>query len=182
MGFTYMNIFVLSKSPVYSAQMQCNKHIVKMVLESAQMLSTAHRMLDGVLHVNDKGKGKYIMEDQSKEDLLYKVTHPNHPCSIWTRESIVNYMWHYQHFVALCDEYTYRYNKKHATDAKLRDLLFEVPHNINRTKGLTPWAQAMPENFRNESVTQAYRSYYRGKKVDFDMKWTRRPQPEWFNG
>ena len=97
-----MNIFYLDKNPKIAAQMQCDKHVVKMILESAQMLCTAHRVLDGDDYANKMG--------------LYKLAHKNHPSTIWVRSSYKIIEWLYDHMIALMNEYTYRYGKKHATD------------------------------------------------------------------
>ena len=122
-----MNIFVLDNDPVKAAQLQCDKHVVKMIVESAQMLSTTHRMLDGKELKRPSKSGrtmvKYYELPDEREDILYKAVHFNHPCTVWSRESCCNYSWHYEHFIALCDEYKYRYGKTHSTDSKLRDIL-----------------------------------------------------------
>ena len=89
-----MNIFYLARDPEIAAQMMCDKHVVKMILESAQMLSTAHRVLDGDEYANSHG--------------LYKMAHKNHPSTIWVRSSVKNYMWLYDHMIALMNEYTHR--------------------------------------------------------------------------
>ena len=129
-----MNLFILDRNPVVAAQDQCDKHVVKMIVESAQMLSTVHRMLDGNetrrRSVSGKTMTKYYELPDDREDVLYKACHFNHPCTIWTRESCCNYTWHYKHFAALCDEYTYRYDKIHSTDTKLRKALSILPNNI----------------------------------------------------
>ena len=120
-----MNIFVLHQDPVAAAQMQCDKHVVKMIVESAQMLSTAHRMLDGTVQIAPSKSGKRMVkhyrlfDDPEMDQLLYKAVHYKHPCTVWTMESAQNYMWHWRHLDALCEEYTYRYGKIHAT-SKLR--------------------------------------------------------------
>ena len=110
-GIIYiMNIFILNNDPVIAAQEQCDKHVVKMIVESAQMLSTVHRMLDGVMERRPSKSGaklQYWKLDDEREDLLYKACHFNHPSTVWTRESCCNYTWHYNHFIGLCDEYTY---------------------------------------------------------------------------
>ena len=97
-----MNIFYLDRDPQIAAQMMCDKHVVKMILESAQMLSTAHRVLDGDEYADKNG--------------LYKKAHVNHPSSEWVRCSYQQYKWLYDHMVALMEEYTYRYGKHHATE------------------------------------------------------------------
>lgn len=163
-----MNVFVVDKNPVKAAMYQCDKHVVKMVLESAQMLSTAHRLLDG--------------DDCIAPDVLYKVAHAKHPCTLWTMESIANYHWLYNHFVALCDEYTYRYGKTHLCDTKLRGILKHQPKNIP-IGTLTPFRLAMGSNpecmFEGDPV-KSYRAYYKTKQDRFEMKWTKREIPNWF--
>ena len=111
-----MNIFYLDRHPIKAAQMMCDKHVVKMILESAQMLSTAHRVLDGDEYADEVG--------------LYKMAHKNHPSTIWVRSSLENYTWLYDHMVALMVEYTYRYGKHHATERLLQPL-FKSPKNMN---------------------------------------------------
>lgn len=181
-----INIFILDFDPVKAAQLQCNAHVVKMVVESAQMLSTAHRMLDGKVTLSPSKSGKnkvkaWLLGDYRNEK-LYRAVHINHPCTVWTRESKENYEWHYAHFAALCDEYTYRYNKVHKTDAELREILREAPKNIP-SKGLTQFALAMKTNpecmFPNDPV-KSYRIFYQTKQDRFKMSWTKREVPEWF--
>jgi hypothetical protein len=181
-----MNLFVLDDNPVTAAQLQCDKHVVKMIVESAQMLSTVHRMLDGNetrrLSKSGKTKVKYWELSDNREGVLYKAVHMNHPCTVWTRESNTNYNWHYQHFIALCDEYKYRYNKEHATDKLLRNILSEPPKNIPED-GLTPFKLAMKSNpecmYENDPV-RSYREFYQTKQSRFKMVWTCRKVPEWF--
>lgn len=180
-----MNIFVLDQSPIKSAQLQCDKHVVKMIVESAQMLSTAHRMLDGtetkVLSKSGKRMSKYWTVDSAREETLYKAVHMGHPCTVWTMESLSNYAWHYDHFMALCYEYQYRYKKVHATQAKLEDALGIPPKNIPNI-GPTPFKLAMQANPEciSEDAVDSYRSYYKTKKDRFKMVWTGRNIPNWF--
>lgn len=178
-----MNIFVLDNNPVIAAQLQCDKHVVKMIVESAQMLSTAHRMLDGVQMRNAKGQlvKKWALTD-GRDDILYKSVHTAHPCTVWTMQSDMNYNWHYAHFVALCDEYTHRYGKVHATDKLLRTELSVMPKNI-KYHGMTPFALAMkanPECIYDNDAVKSYRAYYQTKQDRFSMAWTKRSIPEWF--
>jgi hypothetical protein len=162
-----MNIFVLDKDPVVAAQMQCDKHVVKMILESAQMLSTAHRLLDG----------------EDVDERLYKVAHPKHPCTLWTMESTENYRWLYRHFVALAVEYKMRYNKTHKSYEKLSEVLSQCPKNIPKGRGLTEFRLAMGSNpeckFEGNPV-KSYRAFYKTKEKRFEMKWTKRKKPNWF--
>ena len=181
-----MNIFILNKDPVIAAQEQCDKHVVKMILESGQMLSTAQRILDATetcwpsKSVKSLVK-KWVFEDVEREDVLYKAVHMYHPCTTWTIESGENYEWHYKHFVALCDEYKYRYGKTHATDIRLREALESMPNNIEY-KGLTGFALAMKAfpDCITECPVESYQNYYHTKLAYMPMVWSKRKQPEWF--
>ena len=178
-----MNIFVLSNDPVIAAQEQCDKHVVKMIVESAQMLSTSHRILDGKLYYDTSAKGRkvtrYLLANHN--ELIYKAVHINHPSTKWTCESLENYNWHYKHFVALCKEYTYRYGKVHATETKLLDLLATPPKNIPK-KPLTPFKLAMGANPEciKECPVESYQRYYATKVDRFKMLWSKRQVPQWF--
>lgn len=182
-----MNIFILDENPTIAAQMLCDKHAAgKMAVESAQMLSTAHRMIDGYLEKRKSKSGKSTVKyfvHRTLEDVLYKAVHHNHPCTVWTMQSAANYEWHYKHFVALCEEYTYRYGKVHKTDRVLRDILATPPSYIS-TGTLTPFALAMKANpecmFEGDPV-KSYRAYYQTKQDRFKMEWTKREKPEWFS-
>ena len=181
-----MNIFVLDTDPVKAAQQQCDKHVVKMIVESAQMLSTAHRILDGDIYTGPSKSGlrtvnKWKHPDSHLDSKLYQAVHTKHPCTIWTMQSACNYEWHYQHFIALCKEYSYRYIKMHETESKLGHVLKQHPKNISN-RGLTPFALAMksnPECMFDDPV-KSYRAFYKTKLARFSMKWTCRETPEWF--
>ena len=175
-----MNIFFLNKSPIKSAEQHCDKHVVKMIIEAAQMLSTTHRVLDGTEYQDRTKNGRRIKRWRLEEnnDLFYKGVHVNHPSTIWTRQSKENYNWHYKLFVALCDEYTYRYGKIHETDRKLRTLLKASPSNIDDV-GLTEFPQCMPDYCKHKDPVIAYRNYYKNEKKDFAV-WTTRQTPTWF--
>ena len=162
-----MNIFMLHSSPLIAAEMHCDKHVVKMILESAQMLSTAHRVLDG--------------DDYADANKLYKTTHKNHPSSVWVRENHHNYQWLHSLFVSLLLEYEKRYNKTHACD-RLVNRLLACPNNIDITNyKITPLPQCMPDQYKVEDDTvQAYRNYYLGEKAYF-AKWNKGTvQPDWW--
>ena len=181
-----MNIFILNEDPVIAAQEQCDKHVVKMIVESAQMLSTAHRMLDGILTKRPSKSGKRVLKYyellDSREDLIYKAVHHNHPCTIWTRESVANYKWHYEHFVALCKEYTYRFGKVHSSYTALKDILKHPPINLAKTER-TPFALAMGDSpeCMFDCPVKSYQAFYQKKQKRFKMDWKSRPTPEWFN-
>lgn len=173
-----MNIFVLDQLPEISARMMCDKHVIKMILESCQLLSTAHHVLDGdVIEVNT-GKRRYKTSVCTKKDIC-KATMINHPCTIWVRESRANYMWLWKHAYALCKEYTARYGKVHVMEAMLMDGLYTPPVNIPKAK-LTPFAQAMPEQYKDSDAIIAYRKYYINDKKRF-AKWKNSVVPTWFS-
>lgn len=183
-----MNIFVLHEDPVVAAQLQCDKHVVKMIVESAQMLSTAHRILDGTVQIAPSKSGKRMVkhyrlfDDPEMDQILYKAVHYNHPCTVWTMESADNYLWHWRHFEALCDEYTYRYGKVHKTSF-LKAPLWTLPHNIPMVKQ-TQFKLAMksnPECMFPEDPVRSYRMFYQTKQDRFKMAWTKRDIPWWFN-
>jgi hypothetical protein len=161
-----MNVFYLDRDPEIAAQMMCDKHVVKMILESAQMLSTAHRVLDGDERANSAG--------------MYKMTHKNHPSAIWVRTKSPNYEWLQKHMEALMTEYTYRYGKHHATE-RLIHCLWEFPKNISHGDGeVSDPPQCMPDYCKSDDTVSAYKTYYIVEKSDF-ATWKRRAKPEWFD-
>ena len=179
-----MNIFVLDNKPDIAAQMHCDKHVVKMILETAQLLSTAHRVLDGtpVEYINEStGRKVKTMELHDERDLyLYKATHMNHPCAIWCREARANYVWLHELFLELNKEYTHRYNKIHAC-MRLEPLLCIIPENIPENHGnMTPFPKAMPDDVKVEDPIQSYRNYYIQYKKSF-ARWTNRETPSWIS-
>ena len=164
-----MNVFYLDEDPKTAAQWQCDRHVVKMILESAQLLSTAHRELDG--------------DDWADEVGLYKRTHKNHPSAVWARSSTSHYRWLHNHFVALCDEYSYRYGKTHLSDTKFREVLYESPDNCP-VLGFTEPPQCMPDEYKEASAVRGYRNYYRlDKSVNDWFCYNRnRCRPWWLTG
>ena len=164
-----MNIFYLDDDPKLAAEYHCDKHVVKMILESAQMLSTAHHVLDGEIGA--------IPNKQH----LYKSTHVNHPCNVWIRSNIQHYNWLYELFQYLCFEYTNRYNKVHLTDTKLSNLLKDAPNNIPFRKLFEEPPQCMPEEYQVSGDTvQAYRNYYMFEKSEFAV-WKLGNVPYWYS-
>ena len=160
----YMNIFYVHKDPVIAAQMMCDKHVVKMVIETAQMLCVAHT-----------GNNRYRAERMG----MYKPAHVKHPSTRWARENQVQYEWLYRHFVALCDEYTHRYGKVHMTDQKLRKKLADTPSSLPKGEFSDP-PQCMFDDVKiEENTVEAYRNYYRVYKRGF-ARWTGRNVPDWF--
>ena len=172
-----MNIFFLDVDPRLAAQAHVDKHVNKMIIETAQLLCTAHHLCpDTELHPD-----------------LYKVTHQNHPSARWVRECGANYWWAYRLFSALYHEYRYRYGRlTHATHDRLSVPLAFLPVSLWDTSDLsvppTPPPPAMPDDLKlypnpstlEESVTN-YRNYYKHGKADLH-RWTRRNPPEWLVG
>lgn len=154
-----MNIFYLHDDPYIAAQYQCDKHVVKMVLETAQLLSTAHHLTDSV-----------------HADKLYKATHKNHPSAVWVRSSKQNYLWALEHLKGLLAEYTFRYNKIHKT-SNLLSILDNVPDIV--ADELTEPPQCMYDDCKHPDVVQAYRLYYAARQKEIDMRWTKRNKPLW---
>lgn len=155
-----MNIFILDTDPTRAAHMQCDKHVVKMVLETGQMLSTVQRQLG-----ND-------------DDQLYRSTHQHHPCTRWAAETRGNYYWLWQHFRALADEFKYRYGNTHLTWTKLRTVTDFVPPNMSDSIDMTPFALAMPDEYKTDCAVQSYRNYYRNAKSAI-LAYTKRQSPDW---
>lgn len=164
-----MNIFALAAHPCEAAALQCDKHVVKMILETAQMLSTAHRELGSVV----------------SEELLYKKTHVNHPSAVWIRKSEQNYRWAVAHFEALCDEYTFRYEKVHLSDKKLRQAFRNnQPTGLSSKPGFSVPPQCMPDEYKVEcessrdwgATIEAYRQYYAAEKSAI-ARYTKRATP-----
>ena len=157
-----MNIFALDHCPIRSARMHCDKHVIKMILEYGQLLSTAHHVL----------KTPYAHE-------FYKPSHENHPSAIWTRAAARNYEWLYVCFAELCKIYNEATGKTHATFTKLHPLIAVPPANMP-SKPRTPFAQAMPPKYKNRyHPIEAYQAYYCYEKARF-AKFTYNPTPDWF--
>ena len=178
-----MNIFYLSHDVTECAEQHVDKHAVKMVLEYAQLLSTAHRFLDGSKYIGRSPSGRkqvrFILDDD-REHLMYSATHINHPSGIWVRKSNNNYLWLAELLSELCAEYTYRYGKVHKCerDGLMHMLLDRVPDNIPQGPFSEP-TPAMPDEFKvNGSSIESYRKYYIGAKARM-FNWKNRNTPEW---
>lgn len=153
-----MNIFYLDSDPFEAATLQCDRHVVKMILESAQLLSTAHHELGSTAP--------------------YKSTHKNHPSAVWVRQNYLHYAWLYRHFVGLCAEYEQRYGKTHKSWHVCREALMDAPTRIP-VEPFTEPPQCMPDECKvpGDSVA-AYKQYYRLKNSEWTkagrpMKWNR---------
>lgn len=180
-----MNIFYLDKNPQKCAEMHVDRHVCKMVIEYAQLLCTAHRVLDGEeyrrLSANNRSIKAWRLPD-SREDRLMKPTMMNHPSAIWVRQSNKNYVWLYDLWCELLKEFTYRYGKTHACARLIPDLKM-IPKNIPEGKftGPTP---AMPDECKvpGDSL-QSYHNYYVMNKVhlwSWKGKINSRSKPMWF--
>ena len=155
-----MNIFYLHHIAVLCAQMHVDKHIVKMPLETTQMLCSVHYMVE------------------STYSPPYKLTHKNHPCSIWARASLANYMWLCELGKELCREYTLRYKRVHKCEQYIDELAKNPPPIPDI--GLTPLAQAMPDMYKDDDPIVAYRHYYAFDKFHLHS-WKNRDPPEWID-
>ena len=178
-----MNIFYLHDDPKTCAEMHCDKHTVKMIIEYAQLMSTAHRVLDGEEYIDTTLNGRKIkrwrMKDERYENGLMKASHVNHPSNIWTRSNNNNYMWLYYMWRALCLEYTHRYGKHHACE-KYAGLIQNIPKNIPLEYNKTEPPPAMPDYCKVPGNSIAsYHKYYINEKVRF-ARWTNREVPLWF--
>jgi len=164
-----MNIFYIHKDPEIAAQAMTDKHVVKMILESAQLLCTAHRILDGheviVKSKNGHNLKKWEHDNDSYNDILYRSTHINHPSAIWVRESSANYNWLYEHFIALGAEYQRRYGRTHKSIDSLRFILASPPRNIKH-KEQTPMRVAITnQQWHKSTPIESYRTYYIKEKL-----------------
>lgn len=157
-----MNIFYLNADPSKCARDHCDKHVCKMILEYAQLLSTAHHVLDG--------------EDAPKD--IYKKTHVNHPSAVWARQNRENYLWLFDLFVECLAEYKRRYLRDHAT-SRLVSKLVQWPMNIPDGE-LTEPPQCMPDHYKKDDAIQAYRAYYVGDKAGF-ARWKYSDTPTWYS-
>jgi len=156
-----MNQFILSRDPRESAAMLCNSHSVKQPLEQAQMLSTAHRLLE-----------------TPQADFVYKTAHTNHPCTKWLRSSRAAYEYGLEYLEAMFAEYTHRYGKIHKTEREILPYLRHVPEALPDLPFVDP-PQCMYDECRHSDTVEAYRNYYRVRRNEIKMAWTNREAPAW---
>lgn len=166
-----MNIFVLDYSPTTAARYHNDKHVVKMILESAQIMCTVAEKLG--------------------YEAPYRRTHANHPCTLWAAQSKQNYLWLKDLARALNDEYCYRFG--HDTNHKSWDVITSLPHAVADSlpdAELTPFALAMPDHYKVQDdfgvsdAVASYRNYYIGDKKYFSnklAKYTLRKRPVWLD-
>ena len=181
-----MNIFYLDNDPRKCAEYHLDKHVVKMILEYCQLLSTAHRVIDGKETVVKSKTGRNVKRwilEGNFNDVLYSATHVNHPSAVWCRQSLLNYKWLHALLVELCQEYTYRYGKVHkCQETGLVEFLTTPPANIPE-KPFTEPTPAMPEHckVKGDSVS-SYRTYYvmeKGRMLSWKGKINNRQTPNW---
>lgn len=152
-----MNIFVLSLNILKCAMFHCDQHVIKMILESAQMLCTVVLLSGG--------------------SAGYRIVHQKHPCTLWALKSLSNWKWLRELAYALNDEFKYRYKK--TEDHKSIEIIKALKEPNIPDLGLTPFAQAMPDEFRDPDSVLAYRKYYAGAKFRF-ATWRERDIPNWY--
>ena len=155
-----MNIFFLDENPKLNAKYHNNSHCIKMILETAQLLCSVHHVTEQVTH-----------------QVPYKLSHKNHPCSIWARESLSNYLYLCELGLELGKEYTHRYGKRHKSIDVIEWCIVNKP-NIPDIGFTTP-VMAMPDEFKVDSVVESYRNYYMGAKSNL-ASWKNREKPFWF--
>lgn len=142
----------------------CDKHIPKMVLESAQLLCSVYHVTENI-----------------EQDIPYRLTHKNHPCSIWCRESQANFNWLTNHAMSLCDEFSFRFGKQHASKSVIEWCRANSHRIPFRSSQPSRFVLAMPDQYKKNTATASYRSYYRSEKKKF-AKWEKgRTAPEWWN-
>ena len=183
-----MNIFILDQDPKLAASYHCDKHVCKMILESGQMLCTAHWVSWLTTFGKDRKDFKlvrdmqaYLYDNIPKESQPpWKLTHMNHPCSVWTRETKENYSWHHGLMGFLLDEYAKRYHRSHKSEKVWAWLLENTPTHFP-SSGLKPFPICMKEEYKVSSdPVECYREYYIKDKVRF-AKWKKGNVPQWWS-
>lgn len=182
-----INIFYFDSDPKVCAHQHCDKHVCSQILESSLLLSTAHRVLDGVESIQKSPSGRnqkvWTLSFQPHDQILYKATHINHPSNRWVRENHENYAWLADLFLFLTQEYTSRYGKVHKCEAMFESLAY-APFNIPTGIFTPPW-RAMPEEFKvdksgnDKYCEQSYHAYFNNTKRHI-AKWKHNDIPSWF--
>jgi hypothetical protein len=180
-----MNIFRLDDDPVLCASWHNDKHVVKMILESCQLLSTAHRVHDGlVTQIRSPKNGRrlwhWALKDSVQDKMLYQATHVNHPCAVWCRSSRDAYRWLWALTRALATEYTHRYGRIHKCESDGLIVWLQRAPAWCPSVGITEPPQAMPDRCKVPgNPVEAYRNYYRQEKRHL-ATWKARSIPAWF--
>jgi hypothetical protein len=184
-----MNIFYLSHRPSRCARWHCDKHVVKMILETAQLLYTAHWVLSGAVPSTGPPiafrTAPYTKDSTTQQGYL-PIRNRNHPCAIWVRESLEHYRWLCQLGMALCEEFQHRFgkHKAHSCEEHIYWLNAHPPANL-LSKGWHQPPKAMPDVYkRGADSIRCYRIYYKENKgaVRDILSYTRRHRPHWLGG
>ena len=172
-----MNIFVLDRNPVKAAQMMCDKHIVKMIIESFQMFSSViDTNYDPAKLGNDP-----LLPHQRLGMYDYPKSVPKHKCTEWLTESLGNYKWMLKHTRAMCREYSKRYGKTHKAEGMLMIVEGQMDHLLFDKERRTQFVQAMPDKVKDKNPVRGYRNYYNLYKFPF-AKWKHSICPDWYKG
>lgn len=159
-----MQIFILDENIDKNVQYYADKHVVKILTECCQILCTVYRQ-------NTK---------DNIPEFIYKPTHKNHPCTLWTGKCRENWIYTLNLTQSLYNEYQYRYNKpdKHSKALKIINYLRKCNIDLTELKNMTEFALAIPDKYKNTSAINAYRQYYINEKQHL-FKWTKRNKPFW---
>ena len=179
--FMHFNIFVVDDDPRVAARALCDEHVNKMITETAQMLSVAHRVLDGTPSRTRTKTGRSKLEFILPGDLdkiLYKTSHLNHGCTVWARATDSNYRWLAEHGLEMAEEFVRRRGKRHKAGNLIESHLKLPPANIPKGP-LTPFYLGMPERFHGPSAVDSYRKFYLECKPFASWKWGA-PPPAWY--
>lgn len=182
-----MNIFVLDNDHKKCAEYHPNQQLPKMVLESCQLMSAAHRMIDGKLvegfNANGRKRKEYKLSDPKIDKIIYSASHTGHPCTLYTKETVDNYLWLWEHTKYLSEEFTYRTGKVHLSWEKLGKILATPPKGLTKT-GLTEFCQCFPSQYKvDRDAVQGYRNYFNAEKQILQNRpaqWKKRDIPYWF--
>jgi len=170
-----MNIFVLDENPIRAAQAMDCVRVPKMIVETAQMMASALR--------------RHGVTDErmplTKSGTPYKGAYKYHPCTVWAGDSWKNFDWLTSHGIALCTEYTFRFGKKHACEdaiCYMNAMHVDGFSHLNRDR-LTPFAQAMPDEYKDDDAVKAYRAYYHSKiHSKGGVHYRHTSPPDWWTG
>ena len=178
-----MNIFYLHEDTRVCAEMHCDKHVVKMIIEYSQLLCTAHRVLDGTETIGLSKSGRrlkrWVFHEDDSRNNFHLASHVKHPSGIWCRENHLHYNWLYNLYVDCCKEYTYRYGKVHACERFIQPLSM-LPQKISMTGKFTQPPLCMPDPCKiSTDAIISYQHFYRVEKAKF-ATWKNRPTPKWF--
>ena len=178
-----MNIFYLDHDTEKCAEYHVDKHVVKMILEYCQLLSTAHRLSDGLQEPGFSKTGRNVKRWRlldNRDSVLYHATHVNHPSAVWARASRENYLWLADLLNKLSKEYTRRYDKVHKcySDGLVKAL--QIPPSNIGPKGFTQPTPAMPDEYKVDDSIISYRTYYIKDKSGM-ASWKTRDVPAWYN-